>query len=93
MRNQGRNNHRISSTKLGRAGSGDPRSGPLSSQKPDQTKFIAKSCYTINDLELLRKEISCKTISEDNKLDIMNQAVALCPEITMNIKGKPTKSS
>ena len=36
--------------------------------------------------------ISCKTISDDSKFSIMHQAFALCPEITMNIKGKPTKS-
>ena len=44
------------------------------------------------DLDLLQREISCKTISDSNKLDIMNQAVAPCPEIVMSIKGKPTKS-
>ena len=44
------------------------------------------------DLDLLRKEISCKHLSDDNKLDIMNQAVAPCPEIIMSIKGKPTRS-
>ena len=38
------------------------------------------------------KELSCKSISNDNKLDIMHQAVAPCPEIIMSIRGKPTKS-
>ena len=41
---------------------------------------------------LLRKEISCKHLSDDNKFDIMHQAVAPCPEIVMSIKGKPTRS-
>ena len=41
------------------ARSGDPRPGPPSSQKLDQSKFTAKSCYTTQDLDLLRKEISC----------------------------------
>ena len=41
---------------------------------------------------MLRKEISCKTLSDTNKIDIMQQAVALCPEIIMSIKGKPTRS-
>ena len=42
-------------------------------QKLDHSKFIAKSSYTAQDLDLLRKEISC-------------------PEITMSIKGKSTRS-
>ena len=41
---------------------------------------------------MLHKEISCKTISDDSKIDIMQQAVAPCPEITMSVKGKPTRS-
>ena len=44
------------------------------------------------DLDLLRKELFCKTISDNNKLDIMQQAVPPCPEIVMSIKGKPTKN-
>ena len=43
-------------------------------------------------MDLLQRELSCKTISDSNKLDIMNQAVAPCPEIVMSIKVKPTKS-
>ena len=43
-------------------------------------------------MDLLLQELSCKTISDDSKLHIMHQAVALCPKIIMTIKGKPTKS-
>ena len=46
----------------------------------------------MQDLDLLRKEISCKTLSDTNKIDIMQQAVAPCPEIIMSIKGKPNRS-
>ena len=46
----------------------------------------------MQDLDLLRKEISYKTLSNTNKIDIMQQAVAPCPEITMSIKGKSTRS-
>ena len=46
----------------------------------------------MQDLDLLRKEISCKTISNNSKIDIMQQAVAPCPEIIMSVKGKPTRS-
>ena len=49
-------------------------------------KFAAKSSYTAQDLDLLRKEISCKTLSDTSKIDIMQQAVAPCPEIEMSIK-------
>ena len=41
---------------------------------------------------MLRKEISCKRLSDTSKIDIMQQAVAPCPEIVMSIKGKPTRS-
>ena len=71
---------------------GDPRPSPLLLQKSDHSKFIAKSSYTVQDLDLLHKEISCKTLSDTNKIDIMEQAVAPCPEITMSIKGKSTRS-
>ena len=43
-------------------------------------------------MDLLLQELSCKTIRDDSKLDIMHQAVAPCPKIIMTIKGKPTKS-
>ena len=71
---------------------GDPRPGPSLHQKPDHLKFTAKSSYTAQHLDLLREEIACKTLSDTNKIDIMQQAVALCPEIVMSIKGKPTRS-
>ena len=58
----------------------------------DHAKFIAKSRYTTADLDLLLQDISCKTISDDSKLSIMHQAVAPCPEININIKGKSTTS-
>ena len=43
-------------------------------------------------MDLLHEEIACKTLSDTNKIDIMQQAVALCLEIVMSIKGKPTRS-
>ena len=43
-------------------------------------------------MDLLREEIACKTLSDTSKIDIMQQAVAPCPEIVMSIKGKPTRS-
>ena len=71
---------------------GDPRPGPSLHQKPDHLKFTAKSSYTAQDLDLLHKEISCRTLSDTGKIDITQQAVAPCPEIVMSIKGKPTRS-
>ena len=64
----------------------------MSHQKTDHLKFTAKSSYTAQDLDLLREEIACKTLSDTNKINIMQQAVAPCPEIVMSIKGKPTRS-
>ena len=80
---------KIHTGKLGRAGSGNPRPGP---SKMDHAKFIVKSRYTTTDLDLLLQDISCKTISDDSKLSIMQQAVAPCTEININIKGKSTTS-
>ena len=71
---------------------GNPQPSPPRSSKLDHAKFVTKSCYTSKDLDLLLKELSCKSISDDTKLDIMHQAVAPCPEITMLIKEKPNKS-
>ena len=55
------------------------------------SKFVAKLFYKVQDLDLLRKELSYKQLSDDSKLDIINQAVALCPEIIMSLKGKSVK--
>ena len=71
---------------------GNPRPSPSLLKKSDHSKFIAKSSYTTQDLDLLCKEILCKTLSDTNKINIMQQAVAPCPEITMSIKGKSTRS-
>ena len=46
----------------------------------------------VQDLDLLHKELSYKQLSDDSKLDIMNQAVAPCPVIIMSLKGKSVKS-
>ena len=43
-------------------------------------------------MDLLHEEIACKALSDTNKIDIMQQAVAPCQEIVMLIKGKPTRS-
>ena len=55
-----RDYNRSKKEKLGRAGSGDPWPSPSLHQKSDHLKFTAKSSYTAQDLDLLRKEISCK---------------------------------
>ena len=36
---------------------------------------------------MLRSTVTCKTLSEAERYNIMEQAVAPCPEITMSIKG------
>ena len=82
---------KIKKGKLAGTRSGNP--WPSLAQNKDRTKFVTKLQYTIQDLDLLLKELSCKSISDDNKLNIMHQAVTLCPEIIMTIKGKPTKTN
>ena len=43
--------------------------------------------YNDTELEMLRSTVTCKTLSETERYNIMEQAVAPCPEIIMSIKG------
>ena len=43
--------------------------------------------YSDTELEMLRTTVTCKTLTETERYNIMEQAVAPCPEITMTIKG------
>ena len=43
--------------------------------------------YNDTELEMLRTTVTCKTLTETERYHIMEQAVALCPEIIMSIKG------
>ena len=52
----------------------------------DPKQFLGKRVYNESELELLRTTVMCKTLTEAERYNIMEQAVAPCPEITMIIK-------
>ena len=41
-----------------------------------------------SELDVLRTTVTCKTLTKAEHYNIMEEAVALCPEITMIIKGQ-----
>ena len=56
------------------------------------SKFVGKQQYTYADLELLRKIVSCNTMSDASKIEIMERMVAPCLHVMMDIKGKTFKA-
>ena len=72
--------------KLGGPGSGDRDLGQPPTYDPKQ--FIGKCIYDQADLDMLRSTVTCKPLSETDRFNIMEQAVAPCPKITMTIKGQ-----
>ena len=58
----------------------------------DPKQFLGKRVYKDSELELLRTTVTCKTLTEAERYNIMEQAVALCPEITMIIKGQKVRA-
>ena len=49
--------------------------------------FMIPSSSSGTELEILRTTVTCKTLTETERYNIMEQAVAPCPEIIMSIKG------
>ena len=72
--------------KLDRPGSRDCDSGLLKIYDPKQ--FLSKCVYNESKLDVLCTTVTCKTLTEAERYNIMEQAVAPCPEITMIIKGQ-----
>ena len=58
----------------------------------DPKQFLGKRMYNNSELELLRTTVTCKTLTEAERYNIMEQAVAPCPEITMIIKGQKVRA-
>ena len=56
------------------------------------SNFVGKQQYISADLELLRRMVSCNTMSDTSKIEIMEQAVAPCPHLMMDVKGKTFKA-
>ena len=68
------------------AGSRDRDSGLLKIYDPKQ--FLGKCAYNKSKLDVLGTMVTCKTLTQAECYNIMEQAVAQCPEITMIIKGQ-----
>ena len=58
----------------------------------DPKQFLGKRVYNDSKLEHLRTTVTCKTLTEAEHYNIMEQAVAPCPEITMIIKGQKVRA-
>ena len=58
----------------------------------DPKQFLGKCVYNDSKLELLCTTVTCKTLTESERYNIMEQAVAPCPEITMIIKGQKVRA-
>ena len=67
----------------------DPKPGPT--QKQDQ-QFIPKLRYTKENIDCLYQAVSSNTISEEEKINIVEQSVATCPETKITIKSKNPNS-
>ena len=51
-------------------------------------KFIPKTNYSKEDIDCLFQTVTSNTISSLDKLDILEKAVAPCPEINIQIKDQ-----
>ena len=76
--------------KLNRPGSRDRDPSLLKIYDPKQ--FLGKHVYNEFELDVLHTMVTCKTLTEAECYNIMEQAVALCPEITMIIKGQKVRA-
>ena len=69
--------------KIDRVRGMDLKPGPTQKQDP---QFIPKSKYTKEDIDCLFLTVSTNTISEEDKILILEQAVTPCPETKITIK-------
>ena len=67
----------------------DPKPSPNQKQDPH---FIPKSKYTKEDIDCLFQTVNSNTISDEDKINILEQAVAPCPETKITIKDKNPNS-
>ena len=75
--------------KLDRPGSRDHDSSLLKIYDPKQ--FLGKHVYNESELDVLCTTVTCKPLKAE-RYNIMEQAVAPCPEITMIIKGQKVRA-
>ena len=77
--------------KIGRAGTKGSTTGPVKDTK-NPYKFIPKTNYSKEDIDCLFQTVTSNTISSLDKLDILEKAVAPCPEINIQIKDQKPRS-
>ena len=68
----------------------DPRPSPKTNKDP--YVFTSKKIYSAEDLDYIRTTVTCKSVTDNVKLSIMEEAVAPCPEIAMTIHGQRNKA-
>ena len=68
----------------------DPNIDPQ--HKSDLSKFTPKNKYTKEDIDCLFQTVTCSSTREEDKITILEQAMALCPEIEIRIKTNSPKS-
>ena len=68
----------------------DPNIDPQN--KSDPSKFTPKNKYTKEDIDCLFQTVTCSSISEGDKITILEQAMAPCLEIEIQIKNNNPKS-
>ena len=68
----------------------DPNIDPQN--KPDPLTFTPKNRYTKEDIECLFQSVTSNTISKHDKITILEQAMAPCPETEIQIKNRTPKS-
>ena len=68
----------------------DPHTSPKTNKDP--YVFTSKKIYSAADLDYLRTTVTCKSVTDNVKLSIMEEAVAPCPEIAMTIHSQTNKA-
>ena len=69
----------------------DPNIDPQ--HKSDPSKFTPKNKNTKEDIDHLFQTVTCSSISKEDKITILEQAVAPCPEIEIQLKTKTLNHS
>ena len=77
--------------KIGWAGDKGSTTGPAKDTK-NPYKFIPKAKYSKEDIDCLFQTVTSNTITSVDKLDILEKAVAPCPEINIQIKDQKPRS-
>ena len=77
--------------KIGWAGAKGSITGPVKDTK-NPYKFIPKAKYSKEDIDCLFQTVTSNTITSVDKLDILEKAVAPCPEINIQIRDQKPRS-